>query len=391
MRQLIITYSIILLGVCCVPIRAQADAVVRDNDCPIDTVNRLADNFVTASLLIAEPCGVLYSVMGHAALRLQCPTFGLDYVFTYESEAAEQKFLTYVAGKLKMGLFPVPAQDYLNDYILVNRGVKEYILNLPPDIKQELWRVCDQHVEEGVLLPYDYEKRGCAIACVHLLNEALHGETIEYAEWSEKYKNHSRRELAAMAIEQYPWNKFVINTFIGAEFDKECPMEEKLIIPADLAEVWSKASFRGSPLITEVHELSPFSGEVPAKGFTPTMLGIMLVILAIANYFIPKPYIDMAFLGVQTLAGLVFTYLIFFSKLPCSEWYWEFIAYNPLPAIFWRWRRYWSIPYAILLLVWIVAMVAYPHMLVETIYMLFAIAFCMILFKNSKIYEAYYQ
>ena len=41
------------------------------------------ENFVIASVLLAEPGGALYSNVGHVALRLQCPEHQLDYIFSY--------------------------------------------------------------------------------------------------------------------------------------------------------------------------------------------------------------------------------------------------------------------------------------------------------------------
>ena len=250
-----------------------------------DAIDRLADNFVIASLVIAEPSGKLYSVLGHAALRLQCPTYDMDYCFSYESEEVDDKVITYIAGKLRMGLYPIPTIEYLNNYSQVDRGVREYILNLPPAVKQELWKVCDQHVEEGCELPFDYVKRGCAISCVHLLNEALHGDQLDYSEWPEDF-NLTRRELAARRITDYPWSKFVINSLIGADFDKWCSKEEKLIVPADLAEVWSKASLRDKPLVIEQHDLIPFTNPVPDKCVTPLMVALLLLILSVCNLFL---------------------------------------------------------------------------------------------------------
>ena len=56
--------------------KAQTDTVA--------TVLPDSSNFVTASLLVAEPLHALYSVFGHATLRMECPTHNLDYVFTFE-------------------------------------------------------------------------------------------------------------------------------------------------------------------------------------------------------------------------------------------------------------------------------------------------------------------
>lgn len=59
------------------------------------------DDFVTVSLLISEPLPVLFSVFGHATLRMECPTYHLDYIYTLESDDTKGVFITGVLGKTK--------------------------------------------------------------------------------------------------------------------------------------------------------------------------------------------------------------------------------------------------------------------------------------------------
>ena len=68
------------------------------------------ENFVIASVLLAEPGRALYSNAGHVTLRLQCPDHKLDYVFSYESENVAQEILSFLAGNLKMGMFAIPSK-----------------------------------------------------------------------------------------------------------------------------------------------------------------------------------------------------------------------------------------------------------------------------------------
>ena len=100
-----------------------------------DNVNRTAEDFVIASLVVADPGTVLYSVLGHACIRLQCPAFGMDYCFSYESEDVRQRVFSFLAGKLMMGLFAIPIEDYCALYREDGRGVYEYKLNLPIEKK----------------------------------------------------------------------------------------------------------------------------------------------------------------------------------------------------------------------------------------------------------------
>ena len=103
---------------------------------PNDSVKVLPDSsnfvtaFVTASLVIAEPLHALYSVFGHATLRMECPSFGLDYVFTFESDPNIGTFMTGIAGKAKAKYIAVPTDTFINDTRREGRGLKQYKLNL---------------------------------------------------------------------------------------------------------------------------------------------------------------------------------------------------------------------------------------------------------------------
>ena len=140
-----------------VSVAVQSESTALDQD----GIDRSNPNFVTASLLVMSPGNELYSCAGHSCIRLECPTFKLDYCFSYESESAKDKILTFFMGKLKMGMFAIPTADYLKTGEEEGRGVMQYRLNLPPDVKQRLWKILDERAAQGVNLPYDYVKRGC--------------------------------------------------------------------------------------------------------------------------------------------------------------------------------------------------------------------------------------
>ena len=95
-----------------------------------DTIDRLADDFIEASLLVADQGYELFSVLGHMAIRVKCPHFGLDYVFTYEGERMSERFLTFLKGKLTMGVYTIPAQTYMDEFASMKKGLMEYKLHL---------------------------------------------------------------------------------------------------------------------------------------------------------------------------------------------------------------------------------------------------------------------
>lgn len=341
-------------------------------------------DFVKAYLVVAEPGGALYSIFGHACLHLVCEAYDLDYYFSYESEDASKKVWQFLQGKLKMGMAALTPEEYLSDYIAEGRGVVEYELNLPIDIKRELWRVLDQHVMEGMYLPYDFEARGCAYACTKMLDEALGSTPIEFGPWNEKY-NQTRRELAYnFAKDKFPWNLMFIMVMVGTEIDKTLPPSEKLIIPTDLAEVWQKAKVNGEPLLSmEAIELAPSVMRNSKTMVTPNMVALVLLVLVIVGWLIKRPYIDWLILGIVTLIGLLMTYLVLISTLPCTSFNCLIVPFNLLPAIAWKWRRYWALPYAGLLVAWMIGMVVPSHRLADPSMLILTAAWVVVLVKNA--------
>lgn len=359
----------------------------------IDSIKRAElwkdPNFVRAYYVVAEPGGALYSIFGHACLHMVCPAYNLDYFFSYESEDATNKILSFISGNLHMGMAAITAEEYFAGLGEDGRGVKEYELNLPIDVKRELWRVLDEKVEQGMYLPYDFESRGCAYACVEVLNEALGDMNIEYGDWSPRF-NRTRREMCNdFGKLDYPWNMIFIMGLVGTDVDKMLTPEEKLIIPTEVVEVWQNAKVEGEFLLSrEAHILQPSTKlHHNASWFTPMVVALLLLVLAIVSWFVEKPWIDWLLLGIVTLIGAFVTYLVVFSTLPCTSWNWLIVPFNILPAICWKWRKYWSLPYAVVISVWMAGMLISPHQLVDNSMLVLAMAFIIVLInkKNTDI------
>lgn len=339
-----------------------------------DGIDRSAEDFVTVSLMIASPGDVLYSCVGHAALRMQCPQFGLDNVYSYESEGVSNRILAFFAGNLKMGMFNIPFNEYLDDYVNEGRGVKQYKLNLPPKVEQELWRILDEEVDKGPYLEYNFLTRGCAQSIVNFIELALGTSEIDYGVWDEKY-NQTRREFVSNNLSEYPWNRWLLYTFVGFEADIQCKEVEKIVIPADLVEVFQRTKIGGTTIITKKPKVVlPIKKSTSTTWFTPMLVAIVLLLFAFIGLFRFTRYINVALLSLQTVIGLFLVYLVVFSTLPCTEWNWLLIPFNPLPALLWKWRKRWALGFAVIMMVWDVVMWVYPHQLTDWAYTVLVLA-----------------
>lgn len=344
------------------------------NISPADTVD---NDFVIASVLLADPGDILYQTVGHVALRMQCPQHNLDYVFSYESENVREKVLTFLAGKLKMGMFAIPYEEYLTIFREEHRGVQEYILNLPLYVKRNLWRVCDDHVAEGANLSYDYLKRGCAHSTLMMLKEGLGDKQIDYAPWSERIKNHTRRELTETYVkENHPWTWFVLNMLSNGSINDRCNEEDKIIMPLDLIDVLQEAKVDGVQLLSAKSiQILPSEYHPKAHWCSPLLVSIVLLVFTICLIVLKRSnYADYLLLVIQSLIGMFTIYLVIFSDLVCTESSMLMVPFNILPLLLWRWRGYWCLPYAIIIGIWIICALCWPYALTDIPYIVLSVA-----------------
>ncbi len=366
-RQL--TTKVLLMLALIMAARVEGVKAVEVGDSIVD------ENFVIASLVVADPGDVLYSTVGHVGIRMQCPDHHLDYVFSYESEDVRHKILSFLAGNLKMGMFAIPFEEYLDIYRPDKRGVKEYRLNLPIEVKRNLWRVLDNHIMEGIYLPYDYIKRGCAHSTLTMLKEGLDTIPIQYGAWPETFSHLTRRELTELQEKNFPWTWFFLNLICNGEIDDECSNEDKAIMPADLLYVLQHATVQGQKLLSdEAKVLLPSNHHPKAHWCSPLLVATIILILTMICLFVKSSIMEYALLAIQTVIGFVTVYLIFFSDLVCTEWSWLIIPFNPLPLFLWKWRRRWCLAYAIIIGIWALAIWLWPHTLTDSTYIVLAIS-----------------
>ncbi len=395
--------AVLLLLSASMPLAAQGQAVSKQQSAskgqpsqpeqPSPQNQVFDENFVIASLLISEPGGALYSRLGHAALRMQCPEHNLDYVFTYEAEDASAKVLRFFAGKLKMGMIAIPPELYFDACREFDRGVRQYTLNLPIEAKRHLWKVLDDHLLKGINLPYDYLHRGCANSVLHSLKDGLKPLQIEYGPWPEEYEL-TRREIGHYALSSSKWARVFLHLVCGGEIDRKCSNEEKVITPEQLLQVLSTASVNGAPIISSKPEIIVEGTPMQTgKGPSPVLVAVIILIATIICCIFKSSIMDYILLSVQTFLGLITIYLVFFSNLVCTEWNWLIIPFNPLPLIFWKWRRNWALPYAIVLLVWCAFMFFWPHKLTDGSFIIITLSIvlsyidCFIKYSRSETYE----
>ena len=367
-----------------------------------DNVDRTAEDFVTVSLMISQPSDVrVYSIFGHAALRLQCPTFNLDYVFSYISIYSDASALDYIVIRPTMGLIAIPTEQYIEEEF---RGVSEYTMYLPPKVETELWRILDESTENGYDRPYDCVAGSCAQMVFQYVNRAI---AIAYSKDSVQTQwlgepDHTMHELMNLYATEAPWQLFLINSILGSSYVDNVNMTnaKKVLFPQQLLALWHNTTLCGKPILSDEPIVHTTSEVMKAPRITPLWCAWLLLILSVISVLTSVGGnrgwisnigvgIDYLMLCLQTVAGLFMMVMMWVAYLPFPQahWNWLLIPFNILPAICWKWRKYWALLYAGVLVTWCIVMLLVPYMIVDTPHIIFTLAFALVLFKQSNIFS----
>lgn len=354
-----------------------------------DGIDRTAPDFIKASLLIMGPGEELFACVGHACFRMECPSFNLDLCYSYESESVRDKVLTFFRGKLKMGMFSVPTQEFLKEYEATGRGVTQYTLRLSPEVEQKLWRVLDARVAEGPNRPYDYVDRGCALSVFECLEAAFDPVKIPIDNSDGRYDK-TLRELFARQADRHPWNRLFAQAIMGTAMDADRPKERKVALPQDLVDTLANStpmSMSQSLLDKEGTVLLPSRADGRTGWISPMVLAGLLLLVSVVLLMSNYKALDLLFAGLMAAVGAVPTFLVVCSSLPATDWNWLIVPFSALPLVLWKWRRKWAAYYAGLVLLSCCAVLVYPHELTDSAFIVLAFAQVVFYIKFTKKFQ----
>ena len=371
---------------------ADSTTTVSAEDATANVIDSMAasDNFVTASLVITAPLKELFSVFGHATLRLECPTHQLDFIYTWENENDKGVFTTIVAGNAKAFYTVVPTDSFLTDNREIGREVTQYRLNLTPKEKQELWRYLDDELMAGDHHKFNLFTANCQTALIDDMQRCLIGEHFE---WGPMHYPMTLcdGDMFRVLMQKAPWAEFLLVTFGGTAYDRFSPTTQR-VTPKTIIPMLREARFVNDStgesrfVITEpgtvlVADADP-NKEVP---ITPMMtfgvlLALALVVTAaewLAGWRQLSRWFDILLFTSQALVWTLVLYITLFSNTFLNTWNWYLIGFLPLPLFIWtclrgRFASFCWLAYCILLLLFIAATpfigaLDLPHQLITAI------------------------
>lgn len=309
-----------------------------------------SSNFVTASLLVASPGDAIYSQLGHAAIRMECPVHNLDYCFSFEEEAGMGGIIKFFVGKTDAHMIAVPTAEFLKGFKLDGRQVMQYTLNLTTNEKQELWRLLDNDYVDEDMRNFNFLQNNCSSVSLMAIENVVVDETIDF-NWPKEFKLINGEFYSNRTID-WPWLQFIGITFLGTESDAYWDNEQR-IVPQHLVQVLNRskivdANGNRRPIINGMKQMFPLRNSFKASPITPLwvfgllLLVVVLITLAQLKWKLKRlgQVLDMLLIVVVTAAGLFLIYTSFVSGLFGKHWNWYLIPFNPLPLIIWLiWRK----------------------------------------------------
>ena len=337
---------------------------------------RQRDDFVTASLLVSTPGEKAYSAYGHCVVRMECPTFDLDYCFSFElyTDDTLSDYLRFLSGQTKAGFLAHKTGDYLQRCKDEGRGVTQWTLNLNPLQKQELWRRLDNNMMEGLSQHFDFLFHNCTSMSFTAIGSQLQGERMVVKAWPQ-VMHQGVRDMYADYSRTAKWMQLGLMTLMGTEADVRKPME-LYIAPEVVGDVLRQSVIVDSggterpALLGEPVQLLPPTYVARPVWFSPVkfFLLLLLVVLVVTvgqwrfGWHRAARVFDGVLFSAQALAGVTLFYFVLVSCIFGLHWNWVLIILNPLPLLLWllgrRWKwapRLW-LAYAVVLLLFAVVL-----------------------------------
>ena len=240
------------------------------------------EDFVRASLLTVSPGNDAVTCFGHAAIRMQCPSAGLDYSFTFEMKLDQGEQLKFLFGQAKAGFMVAQTGFFLEQYRKEGRGIHEYDLNLTPQQEQTLWRNLDQEVGQDARWDYDFIHYNCGSMCVWIVENALGDEHIEYGALPTALTG-TYHETIMHVAKDAPWLNLFFHLRHFYLWNEPGEFRHKMS-PEFLVFAWRHATLADSngrkrPVLLADRELTPQTAAIHPPLLTParTFIGIVII------------------------------------------------------------------------------------------------------------------
>lgn len=309
------------------------------------------------SFIACEPGDEVYTVFGHAAIRIKDSQNGIDHcyhwgIFDYNTTDFIYRF---VKGETdyEMGIYPTHL--FMSEYIYRQSTVYEAIINLTPEEKQHIYEnLLTNYEPQNRKYRYNYVFDNCSTRPVNLILSSFNRPTC----YDTKRKESTFRDIISMYTKKGSLLCIGIDIIVGSHADKNITDYESTAFPLLALEYLQHSKLDSSttaPFLilrdnTIYRGIDRLTQTKSPMRHLYCSLCILITILILIHYHktrtIPKITFTV-FLTISTLFGLLITFLTFFSEHPLVGYNYNALWLNPMHflliiAIFMKPNKYTS-------------------------------------------------
>ena len=286
---------------------------------------------LTLKVAVIGPGDELYFWWGHIGLVIEDSSSNTSRFFDWGAFSFENEnfFVNFAFGRLLYSCIVTSADIVYYYYILTNRDITLYTLDLPADVKEEILRFADNNMlPENRDYMYHHFRDNCATRIRDIIDMAIDGQFREfYGEAPGRYtlRQHVRRHTWFNLF--FDW---ILNFWMGQDIDRPITVWDEMFLPSEIASRIEDFHYTGEDgkyrsLVSSIEVLSKSTGrpqvlETPRLQW-PIELAASLAfsfIVVIAFFVFRKfKYFRPSIGIIQALIGLFFgiagTMLAFFT------------------------------------------------------------------------------
>lgn len=234
-------------------------------------------------LFVIGPGDPVYSYWGHTGLAIKDNSRDSDIFFDFGNFYFEDDdfFKNFAIGRLLYMAYAAYTESYIRSVVRENRDLTEYVLNLPPEKKKEMYNaLIEKSRPENRTYLYHHYFDNCSTRIRDYIDNATDGALKEQ---SEKEPGSTYRDSFLRFTSR---NKVIgssLSLLQGTPIDRKINVWEEMFLPEVMGQYVSTFSYRNSsgetvPLVSEINVLNKAEGRriIPSEYKKPILPALLL-------------------------------------------------------------------------------------------------------------------
>jgi len=191
---------------------------------------------LSVRVAVLGPGDELYFWWGHIAIIIEDSATGRSDFFDYGLFSFDQQnfFANFALGRLIYSTGVSATWDNLAGYMLQNRDVVLYTLDIPPDAREMILRQARWDVLPGNRdYLYHHFHHNCATPLIGLIDMATGGQ------FSERFMNEPARHTFRGHVRRHTWHSpfidWILNFWMGQDIDRPITAWDEMFLPSEVA------------------------------------------------------------------------------------------------------------------------------------------------------------